>query len=80
MPIYEYKCRKCSAVNEILVLGKEEVLQCKSCNSNNLTKLMSAHNTMVAFPSLSSARCSGSPDACGAADSCATMRGGCCGG
>jgi putative FmdB family regulatory protein len=79
MPIFEYKCGKCGTVNEFLVLGKEEVLQCKSCKSKKLTKLMSAHNTMVSSPSLPAAGCGGSPDTCGAVGSCA-MRGGCCGG
>ncbi|MEN6620442.1 MAG: zinc ribbon domain-containing protein [Smithella sp.] len=80
MPIYEYRCKKCGTVNEFLVFGKDEVLKCKSCNSKNLTKLMSAHNTIASSPSLPVAGCSGSPDTCGAAGSCAAMRGGCCGG
>jgi putative FmdB family regulatory protein len=80
MPIYEYKCGKCGTVNEILVLDKNEMLQCKSCNSKDLTKLMSAHNTMVSSPSLLPAGgCCGSPDICGTAGSCG-MRGSCCGG
>jgi putative FmdB family regulatory protein len=77
MPIYEYKCGKCGAVNEILVMDKKEELQCKSCNSKNLTKLMSAHNTMVSSV-LPAASCGGSPDTCGAVGSCG-MRGSCCG-
>jgi putative FmdB family regulatory protein len=78
MPIFEYKCKKCGAINELLVLGKEEVLNCKSCNSKNLTKIMSAHNTVSSSP-LPAFGCSGSSDTCGAAGSCAAMRGRCCG-
>lgn len=79
MPIYEYKCEKCGTVNEILVLDKNEVLQCRSCNSTDLKKLMSAHNTIVSSPSpFPPGGCCGSPDMCGTAGSCG-MRGSCCG-
>ena len=46
MPIYEYKCQDCGQINELLVLRKDEEVSCKSCNSQNLEKLISAHNTM----------------------------------
>ena len=46
MPIYEYKCHDCGQISELLVLKKDEVVSCLSCNSQNLEKLMSAHNTM----------------------------------
>jgi len=36
MPIYEYQCGKCGAVNEFIVLDKNEALQCKSCSSTDL--------------------------------------------
>ena len=45
MPIYEYRCEKCGQVNEFLILGKQEQLSCKQCGSEDLTKLLSAHNT-----------------------------------
>jgi putative FmdB family regulatory protein len=45
MPIYEYRCEKCGQVNELLILGKQEQLSCKQCGSEDLTKLLSAHNT-----------------------------------
>lgn len=45
MPIYEYRCNKCGEVNEVLVLGKEENPACRECGSEDLVKLMSAHNT-----------------------------------
>ena len=44
MPIYEYRCEKCGQVNEFILMGKEEQLQCKRCGSGQLTKLLSAHN------------------------------------
>lgn len=79
MPIYEYQCGKCGAVNEFIVLDKNEALQCKSCSSTDLKKLMSAHNTIVLSPSpFPAGGCCGSPDMCGTAGSCG-MRGSCCG-
>ena len=41
MPIYEYKCQKCSAVFEALVRGREKPA-CPDCGSRRLKKLVSA--------------------------------------
>ena len=74
MPIYEYRCEKCGEVNEFLILGKQEKLSCKQCGGEDLTKLLSAHNTssapmkQVAEPG--SGGCCGSPNSCGAPGSC----------
>ena len=40
MPIYEYKCSKCSAVFEALVRGDEKPA-CPECGSKRLKKLVS---------------------------------------
>jgi len=40
MPIYEYKCSKCSAVFEALVRGNEKPV-CPECGSKRLKKLVS---------------------------------------
>ena len=74
MPIYEYRCETCGQVNEFLILGKLEQLLCKECGSEDLTKLLSAHNTVVA-PSHgptepSSGGCCGTPNSCGTPGSC----------
>ncbi|HEY3278273.1 MAG TPA: zinc ribbon domain-containing protein [Syntrophorhabdaceae bacterium] len=77
MPIYEYRCEKCGAVHEMLLLGREEKPACKSCGSDDLTKLMSAPNISVGGdnPSFgpSSGGCCGSPGSC-------ESPGHCCGG
>jgi putative FmdB family regulatory protein len=43
MPIYEYQCKNCSEVSEILVrsAGEPVDLHCKSCDSSQLTRLVS---------------------------------------
>jgi putative FmdB family regulatory protein len=74
MPIYEYRCDSCGETNEYLVFGKDEELHCKSCDSQDLKKLLSAHNTGASRPDFtagsSSGGCCGSPNSCGNPGSC----------
>jgi putative FmdB family regulatory protein len=73
MPIYEYRCEKCGQMNEFLILKKEEALRCKQCGSEDLTRLLSTHNTVI-NPSRgsdpSSGSCCGTPNSCGSPGSC----------
>ena len=43
MPIYDYRCKACNSIYEILHIGKEnfEDIQCPKCGSSIHTKLMS---------------------------------------
>jgi putative FmdB family regulatory protein len=79
MPIFEYRCEKCGQVSEFIVLGKQETLTCKGCGSEDLVKLMSAHNVSMgdSAPSFSPPpdMCGG----CGSPGSCG-MPGSCCSG
>jgi putative FmdB family regulatory protein len=73
MPIYEYNCRKCGEVSEVLVLGKEETPACSACGSEDVVKQMSAHNTAAPSPSFSAptgGSCCGFPNLCGSPGSC----------
>jgi putative FmdB family regulatory protein len=74
MPIYEYRCEQCGQVNEFLILGRQDQLLCKQCGSKDLTKLLSAHNTVIASsrgPSEpGSGGCCGAPNSCGTPGSC----------
>jgi len=73
MPIYEYRCEKCGEVNELLILGKQEQMSCKQCGSEDLTKLLSAHNTSNSLSQKvepHSGGCCGTPNSCGAPGSC----------
>ncbi|RPI78781.1 MAG: zinc ribbon domain-containing protein [Desulfobacteraceae bacterium] len=73
MPIYEYKCKKCNAVSEVLVLSNQEDLHCKTCGSADLVKLISAHNTVQSSPTHAGeagGSCCGAPHSCGAPGSC----------
>ena len=65
MALYEYKCKDCGEVAEMLVFS-DDTPECRSCGSKNLEKLMSTFAVSMA-PSKSSAP----PPSCA---------GGCCGG
>ncbi|MCX5807186.1 MAG: zinc ribbon domain-containing protein [Proteobacteria bacterium] len=83
MPIYEYKCGDCGKISEFLILGKGEELFCKSCKSQNLAKLISAHNTTSSssdFGGSMSDSCCGSPNSCGSSFGSCGNPGGCCAG
>jgi putative FmdB family regulatory protein len=43
MPIFEYRCRDCEKVSEIVMVGSRDVPICQFCNSQNMEKLLSAH-------------------------------------
>jgi putative FmdB family regulatory protein len=70
MPIFEYKCRQCGHVMEVLQKGRDaETLTCTQCGGSNLQKLLSGFAV---------GRASESP----ACDSCSSLPtcGGCMGG
>jgi putative FmdB family regulatory protein len=73
MPIFEYHCKKCNEVSELLVLGKEEILSCSKCGSKDLTKLMSAHSAPASGRGpveQNPGGCCGTPGSCGSPGSC----------
>ena len=67
MPIYEYSCRDCRSVFEVLVRAANERVACPSCNSEKVSKLFS---TFAVSSSSGSSVSSGS--------SCSTCGGGNC--
>jgi len=76
MPLFEYKCRKCGKIGEILVSTYDkEVPKCASCASTELEKLISAVNVGCS----SGGGCEIGGD-CPSAGSCDMAGGGCCGG
>jgi len=74
MPIFEYRCENCGETSEFLILGKNERVQCGHCGSEDLTKLMSAHNPSLSSPERISEKgpgtCCGSPHSCGTPGGC----------
>ncbi len=56
MPIYEFQCRSCGYVFELLLMSKDEMeeVRCAKCASPDVGKLMSAANIATGGPSKSS--------------------------
>ena len=46
MPIYDYLCKECGNVNEILITGSEQDPECLGCGSRKLKKLLSATSSL----------------------------------
>lgn len=46
MPIFEFKCMKCSEYLEVLVMKKDEEVEmkCTQCGSNDLERILSSTN------------------------------------
>lgn len=62
MPIYEYKCNDCGAVFELLKTSSDDdkEVKCNQCNSENITKLISAGSSLSGSGvSLAPAGCGG---------------------
>ncbi|MCP3887413.1 MAG: zinc ribbon domain-containing protein [Desulfobulbaceae bacterium] len=65
MPIYEYKCNECDKIFELITLSgnSEEKIECPSCKSNDINKLISAgsirSNSTTSFPSAPQQGCGG---------------------
>lgn len=49
MPLFEYVCRKCGAVTELLVRrpSDEDSASCQQCGSKKVDKKLSAHAVVV---------------------------------
>ena len=80
MPLYDYLCQDCGETSEILITASSERPQCRSCNSLNLKKMISAHSSLSgasvsSFPGPGDTACCGSnPTTAGCAGP-----GSCCG-
>ena len=76
MPIFEYRCNACNEVSEFLALGKEDLPRCGKCGSQDLVKLMSAHNAPASVRGPvkpASGGCCGAPGSCGSPRSCCSQ-------
>jgi putative FmdB family regulatory protein len=66
MPLFDYLCLDCGKVSEILLVGSKEKPLCKSCGSQQLKKLLTAHSSLsgtaqVRLPGPGDTACCGSP-------------------
>jgi len=72
MPLFEYKCKDCGMVMEILMIpGKSEnIIQCEKCGSTNLEKLFSPPFINVRESSVIMSHCGNQSPCCGASTPC----------
>lgn len=76
MPIFEYRCKKCNEVFEVLVRSSQKP-ECPNCKSKRLEKLISTFNASAPKPSSRKHRQSCSGECCSSQNA---RCGGCCGG
>lgn len=72
MPLFEFECQDCKNRSEILVIGSNPALECRSCGSGNLKKLFSAPSSLSGVaksptPAQGVPCCGSSPDQMGCA-------------
>ncbi|TWT76221.1 Zinc ribbon domain protein [Planctomycetes bacterium CA13] len=64
MPLYEYECKSCAKVVEILVRSQEEIAECPECGNRKMERQLS----VTAAPAVrhgASLPVTGSGEACG---------------
>ena len=66
MPIYDFKCRECGRVSEVLIRDVSKTVRCPGCRSENMERLVSA-----SYMVKTGARAPGST-CCGRAERCDT--------
>ena len=71
MPLYEFECKSCDNVVELLVRSTADQSACPSCGNADLQRVLS-------IPSAPSVRSKSGLPVAGAGDSCGAPR--CCGG
>ncbi|MFA6009090.1 MAG: FmdB family zinc ribbon protein [Desulfobacteraceae bacterium] len=81
MPLFDYHCKTCGKLSEILMISSEQQPICRHCGGSNLEKIMSAPSSLTGaarsgFPGPGDTACCGSSP--GAAAGCAGP-GSCCG-
>ena len=65
MALYEYRCKSCGRISEVLILSEEDNASCSWCGSDDMEKLMSTFAV-----SMKSASAKSTPPGC--------PGGGCC--
>jgi putative FmdB family regulatory protein len=72
MPLYEFECKSCDNLVEVLVRSQDDVAECPTCGETELQRVLS----VPASPSVKSGK--SSLPVAGAGESCGAPR--CCGG
>jgi putative FmdB family regulatory protein len=46
MPLFEYLCRTCGEISEVLIIKSDDLPQCQACGGTDLKKMLSAHSSL----------------------------------
>ena len=46
MPIYDFRCRECGNVSEVLLRDADKRVRCTNCGSENMERLISASHVV----------------------------------
>ena len=70
MPLYEYECKSCADVVEVLVRSQEETPACPACGDSKLTRVLSvpaspAVRNGAGLPVAGPGEACGAPRCCG---------------
>lgn len=65
MPIYDYRCRECGKVSEVLLrTADDRSIRCPDCGSSNLERLISASRMIAADSHSPGSTCCGRAERC----------------
>ena len=66
MPIYEYRCKRCGAISEYLIVtGKDEDILCEDCGSSDMERILSVASFITGAPERAAGRtCCGREERC----------------
>jgi putative FmdB family regulatory protein len=64
VPIYDFKCRECGRVSEVLIRDVSKTVRCPSCHSENMERLVSASYMVKADARAPGSTCCGRAERC----------------
>ena len=64
MPIYDFKCKECGNISEVLLLDADKKVRCNNCGSEDMERLISASYVVRADMSAPGTTCCGRTERC----------------
>lgn len=64
MPIFDYRCKECGEISEILLRSEDAEVRCPSCGSGDMERLVSASRTIKMGASSTDTTCCGKTERC----------------
>jgi len=64
VPIYDFRCRECGRVSELLLRDSAQAVCCPACGSDNMERLISAPYMMKMSPPAPGTTCCGRSERC----------------